>query len=170
MEDLSIGTLEIRLIANGKITAYGRLDESESSVHYQVKGWNMPHLQVKLQGDIDEAEKLLHAIRRIVQEKPDELAKNRKELEAKSARLEKLRSTPADEFSAATEKSSLSVELEQIIFELNKTSEGQHCRYDSEAEPNLAAYFPQLVQTATSGIMEILDGSKETEPKTALCA
>ncbi len=170
MDDLSIGTLEIALIANGKITSYGKLDEFESSIHYQVKGWNMPHLQTKLHGDIDDAEKLLHAIRRLVQEKTNELAKNRKELEAKSARLGKLQETPADEFSAAAERSSLSVELEQIIFELNKSSEGLHCRYESKEEPKLADYFPQLIQSATFGIMEILDGSEEVEAKPALCA
>lgn len=99
------------------------------------------------------------------------MEKSRQELSAKTARLEKLKSAPPDDFSAAKEKSELSVELEQIIFELNKTSEGQRRHYDSEDEPNLANYFPELSGCKTFGNLEILDGSNDApESETALSA
>lgn len=63
---------------------------------------------------------------------------------AKIARLSKLQSTPLEKFDAAGERSALSLELEQIIYELNKTSEGMRKRYESEEEPLLSDYFPML--------------------------
>ncbi len=170
MEDLCIGNLKIRLVAQGEILYADKLNDSRCSVHFQIRGWNLPHLPVKLQGDSSDAEHLLTAIRKLVYDKPKELANSRIELEAKTARLAKLKSTPEEEFSAAREKSSLSVELEQIIFELNKTSEGQHRHYDSEDEPKLSSYFPELSNAQTFGNMEILDGSNEAEADTELSA
>ncbi len=120
MEDLRIGILEIRLVVNAEVQYANLLDESKSSVHFQVKDWNLAHLPVKMRGDISNADQLLTSIRKLVPDKPKELANSRVELEAKIARLAKLKSVPEDDFSAAHEKSSLSVELEQILFELNE--------------------------------------------------
>lgn len=170
MEDLSIGDLEVRLVAHGTLLYDGKLNESESFVHFQIKGWNLPHLPVKLQADVSDAEHLLNSIRKLVYDKPKELANSRTELEAKTARLAKLKSTPEMEFSAAKEKSALSVELEQIIFELNKTSEGQRRHYNSDVEPKLSDYFPELGSTRTFGNIEILDGSNEAPEKNRECA
>lgn len=170
MEDLSIGDLEVRLVAHGTLLYDGKLNESESFVHFQIKGWNLPHLPVKLQADVSDAEHLLNSIRKLVYDKPKELANSRTELEAKTARLAKLKSTPEMEFSAAKEKSALSVELEQIIFELNKTSEGQRRHYNSGVEPKLSDYFPELGSTRTFGNIEILDGSNEAPEKNRECA
>lgn len=166
MEDLSIGNLEIRLVAHGTLLYDGKFNESESAVHFQIKGWNLPHLPVKLSGDVSDAEHLLNAIRKLVHDKPGELGKCRMELEAKTARLAKFKSTPEEEFSAAKEKSALSLELEQIIFELNKTSEGQRRHYDSDIEPKLSDYFPELGKTKTFADIEILDGGNDApEPE-----
>jgi len=170
MDDLSIGNLKIRLVAQGEVLYANKLDDSRCSVHFQIRGWNLPHLPVKLQGDSSDAEHLLTAIRKLVYDKPKELAGSRTELEAKTARFAKLKSTPEEEFSAAKEKSSLSLELEQIIFELNKTSDGQRRRYELEEEPNLSSYFPQLGNSKTFGSMEILDGGDEAETDTELSA
>jgi len=166
MEDLSIGNLEIRLVAHGTLLYDGKFNESESAVHFQIKGWNLPHLPVKLSGDVSDAEHLLNAIRKLIHDKPGELEKCRMELEAKTARLAKFKSTPEEEFSAAKEKSALSLELEQIIFELNKTSEGQRRHYDSDVEPKLSDYFPELGKTKTFADIEILDGGNDApEPE-----
>ena len=83
------------------------------------------------------------------------------ELQAKSARVENLKNTPKEEFSSAKEKSALSIELDQIIFELNKSSEGMRRHYESDNEPRLSDYFPELGYTKNYGNMEILDGSNE---------
>ena len=166
MEDLRIGSLEIRLVAHGMLFYDNKLNESESSVHFQVKGWNFPHLPVKMQSDVSDAEHLLNAVRKLVTDKTKELSDSKIELEAKTARFAKLRSAPPEDFSAAKEKSALSLELEQIIFELNKTSEGQRRHYESENEPNLADYFPELSGSKTFGKLEILDGNNDaTEPE-----
>ncbi len=171
MENLSIGTLEFRLAAHSELMYAGKADESKSCVHFQLKGWSMPHLPVKLSGENSDSEHLLNSIRKLVYDKPKELEKSRQELAAKTARLEKLKSAPGDEFSAAKEKSELTVELEQIIFDLNKTSEGQHRHYESEDEPNLSDYFPELSGSKTFGNMEILDGSGDaSEQETELSA
>ena len=171
LEDLHIGSLTVRMVAYGKLLYAGKIDESESYVHFQLQGWNLSHLQAKIFGDSSDAEHLLNSIRKLVYDKPKELEKSRQELSAKTARLEKLKSAPPDDFSAAKEKSELSVELEQIIFELNKTSEGQRRHYDSEDEPKLSDYFPELSGCKTFGNLEILDGSNDApEPETALSA
>ena len=93
------------------------------------------------------------------------------EIEAKIARLKKLKDTPEEEFSAAKEKSELSLELDQIIFELNKSSEGMRTHYTSDKEPVMSDYFPELGKTRTFGDMEILDGSGDKDEKeVAACA
>ena len=89
------------------------------------------------------------------------LEKSRQELAAKIARLSKLQSTPPEKFDAAGERSALSLELEQIIYELNKTSEGMRKRYESEEEPLLSDYFPMLGKVKKLGNVEILDGGEE---------
>jgi len=56
--------------------------------------------------------------------------------------------------------------LEQIIFELNKTSEGMRKRYESEEEPLLSDYFPTLGKVKKLGNVEILDGGEENAADT----
>lgn len=105
----------------------------------------------------------------MVLDKPKELENSKLEIEAKIARLKKLRDTPEEEFSSAKEKGSLTFELEQIIFDLNKSSEGMRPHYESDREPVLSDYFPELGKTKTYGDMQILDGSSDPEP-TQECA
>ena len=59
------------------------------------------------------------------------------------------------------EKSALSVELEKIIYELNKTSEGIRRHYESENEPLLSDYFPQLGEVNTLSDTEIFDSEND---------
>lgn len=77
--------------------------------------------------------------------------------------MAKLKATPPEEFSSAKEKSALSVELEKIIYELNKTSEGIRRHYESENEPLLSDYFPQLNNTQKLSDIKILDNKNEKE-------
>ena len=160
MKPLTIGTLKFQLVAKG-CRGWLDYDTKQSCVQYQFADLELPHLPVQLQKEADDAEKLLSGIRNLVANKVRELEKSRQELAAKIARLAKLRSTPPEEFDAAGERSALSLELEQIIYELNKTSEGMRKRYESEEEPLLSDYFPMLGKVKALGNVEILDGGEE---------
>lgn len=166
METLTVGDLEFHLIAKAQ-RSLNSFDPNTSCVIYQFRNLSLPNLPVKFQNGATDGDSLLYGIRKMILDKPNELSRSKLELEAKIARLEKLHSTPIEEFDAAAEKSKLSLELEQIIFELNKTSEGQRRHYESKDEPLLSSYFPNLGKTEAIGQVEILDGGQE-EPK--LCA
>lgn len=116
---------------------------------------------MQLQKEADDAEKLLNGIRNLVVNKVRELEKSRQELAAKIARLAKLQSTPPEEFDVAGERSTLSLELEQIIYELNKTSE--ECANAMKPKRNrfISDYFPMLGKVKALGHVEILDGEEE---------
>lgn len=163
MEDLTVGNFEFHLIAKAQrdLTSY---DPNNSAVIYQLRNLTLHNLPVKLQNEARDGESLLYGIRKMVSDKSDELSKCKLELEAKIARLEKLQTAPMEEFNAGKEKSELSLELEQIIFELNKTSEGQRRHYESQDEPLLSSYFPFLGKTKSIGHVEILDGGND-EPE-----
>ena len=160
MKPLTIGTLKFQLVAKG-CRGWLDYDTKQSCVQYQFADLELPHLPVQLQKEADDAEKLLSGIRNLVANKARELERSRQELAAKIARLAKLQSTPPEEFDAAGERSALSLELEQIIYELNKTSEGMRKRYESEEEPLLSDYFPMLGKVKALGNIEILDGGEE---------
>ena len=131
----------------------------------------VPHLPVKVTFEANDGDNIFHKLRSLINDKTKELEKSRLELAGKIARLKKLKETPMEEFSAAAEKGALSTELDQIIYELNKTSEGQRRSYTSQDEPNLQDYFPSLGKVRTYGTMEILDGSNDSDDKiTALSA
>lgn len=161
LEDLTIGNLKINLTAYGTIGNDGLLDKAKSNINFRISECSLPHLPVKSQGDVSDAEHLLYAIKQSICNKPKELGNSKMELQAKIARLENLKNTPEEEFSSAKEKSALSIELDQIIFELNKSSEGMRRHYESDNEPRLSDYFPELGYTKNYGNMEILDGSNE---------
>ena len=169
MENLTIGSLTIKLTANGSYAFAGSYNFEESKINFQIEGCNTPFLPVKRQGDVRKAEHLFAAVKKMVLDKPKELENSKLEIEAKIARLKKLRDTPEEEFSSAKEKGSLTFELEQIIFDLNKSSEGMRPHYESDCEPVLSDYFPELGKTKTYGDMQILDGSSDPEP-TQECA
>ena len=116
---------------------------------------------MKLTGEASDADKLFYTIRKTIADKPRELEKSRQEKKKKIARLAKLKSTPPEKFSSAKEKSALSVELEQIIYDLNKTSEDMRQHYDSDNEPLLSDYFPQLGHVKSLSDSEILDGEND---------
>ncbi len=171
LNDLTIGNLKITLVANGTEDIGGTFDRQKSSIHFRITGCCVSHLPVKLQGDVPDADHLFYTVKKMIYDKPKELASSKMEIEAKIARLKKLEDTPEEEFSAAKEKSELSLELDQIIFELNKSSEGMRAHYTSDKEPVLSHYFPELGKTRTFGDMEILDGSENKDEKeVAACA
>jgi len=95
--------------------------------------------------------------------KPGELTQSRIEQEAKAAKLEKLQSAPPEKFSSSEEKSKLTVELDQIIFDLNKTSEGLRDNYISNEMPSLKNYFPELSAIGIFREIEIVEDKDEEE-------
>lgn len=167
MKDLRIGNLMFELTAYAKILYSNKFDPDNTFIHFRLKNLWLTRLPVKLTGEASDADKLFYTIRKTIADKPRELEKSRQELDAKIARLAKLKSTPPEKFSSAKEKSALSVELEQIIYDLNKTSEGMRQHYDSDNEPLLSDYFPQLGKVKALADSEILDGEndKEDEPE-----
>ena len=161
MKDLRIGNLEFELTAYAQIIYGNRFDQDNTYIHFNLKKHSFSRLPVKTSDNAEDADKLLYAIRKLIADKPRELEKSRQELEAKIARLAKLKATPPEEFSSAKEKSALSVELEKIIYELNKTSEGIRRHYESENEPLLSDYFPQLGEVNTLSDTEIFDSEND---------
>ena len=169
METLSVGDFEFHLTAKAQ-RGLNSFDPHKSYVVYQLRNLALPNLPVKLRTEASDGDSLLYGIRKMIQDKPIELGKCKLELEAKIARLEKLHAVPQEEFDAGKEKSELSLELEQIIFELNKTSEGQRRHYDSSDEPLLSSYFPELGKTKAFGHVEVLDGQNDESGESALSA
>ena len=102
-----------------------------SKVMVTLEDLKVPHLPVKVTFEANDGDNIFHKLRSLINDKPKELEKSHLELSGKIARLKKLKETPMEEFSAAAEKGSLSTELDQIIYELNKTSEGQRRSYTS---------------------------------------
>ena len=172
MDLLHIGNLTLSMSAMvTKAFTDSNYGEIISKVMVTLEELKVPHLPVKVTFEANDGDNIFHKLRSLINDKTKELEKSRLELAGKIARLKKLKETPMEEFSAAAEKGALSTELDQIIYELNKTSEGQRRSYTSQDEPNLQDYFPSLGKVRTYGTMEILDGSNDTDDKiTALSA
>ena len=172
MDLLHIGNLTLSMTAMvTKAFTDSNYGEIISKVIVTLEDIKVPHLPVKVTFEANDGDNVFHKLRSLINDKPKELEKSCLELSGKIARLKKLKETPMEEFSAAAEKGALSTELDQIIYELNKTSEGQRRSYTSQDEPNLQDYFPSLGKVRTYGTMEILDGSNDSDDKiTALSA
>ena len=166
MDLLHIGNLTLSMTAMlTKAFTDSNYGEIISKVMITLEDLKVPHLPVKVTFEANDGDNIFYKLRSLINDKTKELEKSRLELSGKIARLKKLKETPMEEFSAAAEKGALSTELDQIIYELNKTSEGQRRSYTSQDEPNLQDYFPSLGKVRTYGTMEILDGSNDTDDK-----
>jgi Sec-independent protein translocase protein TatA len=163
LNDLHINNIRIQLVAKAALNYCNKLEYGKCCIQYQLKDLDIANLPVETSGEAREAGKLLHNIRKMITDKSEELIQSRIELEAKAAKLEKLQSTPPETFSSSEEKSKLTVELDQIIFDLNKTSEGQRENYVSGEMPNLKNYFPELSNTGIFREIEIIEANDEEE-------
>ncbi len=163
LNELCINGIRVQLIAKAALNYYNKLEHGKCCIQYQLKDIDIINLPVETSGEAREAGKLLYNIRKMIAAKPEELAQSRIELEAKTAKLEKLQSAPPEKFSSSEEKSKLTVELDQIIFDLNKTSEGQRDSYISNEMPELRKYFPELSNTGIIREIEVLESADDEE-------